>query len=249
MTVGLECFHRRHQRFLDRYINDPSYKLNHLNRDTQWETSWGYDSLLYAPLLIYAKQKRIRLYGLHPTDEMVHDVLTKGIDAIPTSLLKGVVTQEPGHYEQYQRIMKVSPEKLARNPSFSKHFDRMYQVQCFREEYMAESVLVEVNRHQKHPQGHWTAVLAGENHILGRGGIPSRALRRSSSSLLATGHTPGMKLTPKNRGVFTVMPRTISFPMVANEAPGRMAADYVWYVENDTLKTGQVNASPFRNLA
>jgi Haem-binding uptake, Tiki superfamily, ChaN len=170
------------------------------------------------------------------------------VDAVPTSVLKGVVTQEPGHYELYQRLMHVSPAKLVENPTFLTHFDRMYQVQCFREEYMAESVLLEVNRHLKHPQGHWTAVLAGENHILGRGGIPSRALRRLSSSLLAsTGPYSTHKMLPKNRGVFTIMPRTIAFPMVANEAPGRMAADYVWYVENDNLKKDQVNASPFRH--
>jgi uncharacterized iron-regulated protein len=248
LTVGMECFQRRHQQFLDRFVRDPNYSLNHLSQDTTWDTTWGYDMLFYAPLLTYAKSKGIRLYGLHPTDELVQAVLVHGVDAVPTSVLKGVVTQESDHYEQYQRLMKVSPEKLAHNPTFLTHFDRMYQVQCFREEYMAESILLEVNRHLKHPQGHWTAVLAGENHILGRGGIPSRASRRLSSSLLASAGPYGThKLLPKNRGVYTVMPRTIAFPMVANEAPGRMAADYVWFVENDNLKKDQVNESPLRH--
>jgi uncharacterized iron-regulated protein len=248
LTVGMECFQRGHQQYLDRFIHDPSYSLNHLNQDTKWDTTWGYDMLLYAPLLTYAKSKGIRLYGLHATDELVQAVLVHGVDAVPSSVLKGVVTQEPGHYQQYQQLMKVSPEQLVQNPTFLTHFDRMYQVQCFREEYMAESVLLEVNRHLKHPQGHWTAVLAGENHILGRGGIPSRALRRLSSSLLAsTGSYSTQKILPKNRGVFTVMPRTIAFPMVANDAPDRMAAHYVWYVESDNLEKDQVNASPLRH--
>ena len=131
---------------------------------------------------------------------------------------------------------------LEQNPSLKAHFDRWYQVQRFREEFMAESVALMLRRHHHgqahhHHGGHWTAVLAGENHILGREGIPSRALRRASLSSETTSRP--------SRGVYTIMPRTASFPIVASDAPSRMQADYIWFVENESLKANEVNMSPF----
>jgi len=236
LTVGMECFHRRHQEFLDKYIEVQSYGLRDLKRDTNWDKVWGYDFLHYAPLLTYAKSKNVRIYGLHPSDEMVHSVLSRGLDAVPTSLIKGVESHQPTHYAQYKRIMGLTADAQS-NPHYMGIFNRAYLVQCFREEYMAESVSLQVKRYKSHKQGHWTAVLAGENHILGRGGIPSRALRKSAKFL-----TQGDSV---NRGLYTIIPRTIAFPVIANDAPGSSSADYVWFVENDNLQNDKVNASPF----
>merc|ERR1719232_626805 len=136
---------------------------------------------------------------------MVHSVMSRGLDAVPSSLVKGVESKQPAHYEQY----------------------------------MAESVSLQVKRFKSHEQGHWTAVLAGENHILGRGGIPCRALRKSAKYL-----TKGESV---NRGLYTIIPRTVAFPVIANDAPGSSSADYVWFVENDNLQSDKINASPFGN--
>merc|ERR1712194_843499 len=85
---------------------------------------------------------------------------------------------------------------------------------------MAESIA----RHQReYKKGNgWIITLAGERHILHRDGIPLRALRRSK-----------VKSGIQNRGVFTIVPRTVNFPIIAKEAPGITSTDYVWFVERD----------------
>jgi uncharacterized iron-regulated protein len=126
LTVGIECFQRDHQGFLDQFIRSPEYSLNQLQQDTQWDTTWGYDLLHYAPLLTYAKSKGIRVYGIHPTQEQVQQVLVDGIQAVPTSLLQGVTRNnepEQRDYQQYQHKLGITNKIVAHSPSMKAHFD------------------------------------------------------------------------------------------------------------------------------
>ena len=124
---------------------------------------------------------------IKPRLDDVDQVLANGIEAVPTSLLKGVTSNnepEHRHYQQYQKKLGITDELIAHSPSIKAHFDRWYLVQRFREEFMAETIAMMVHKYQTKTStdtSHWTTVLAGENHILGREGIPSRALRRASA--------------------------------------------------------------------
>jgi len=111
----------------------------------------------------------------------------------------------------------------------------------FRDDYMAETAATHMIRH---PEG-WVVLFAGERHILKRDGIPSRALRGLAKLRLAF---PSL---PSNRGVFTIVPRTISFPLVLKDALGMEAADYVWYVQRDpsvSFNEHDVNNAPIETF-
>ena len=72
VAVGLEAFQRIHQTYLDRYVSaDPNYGLNELFRDVDWQQTWGYDPLHYAPILEDARRTGMRLVGLSPPDELL----------------------------------------------------------------------------------------------------------------------------------------------------------------------------------
>lgn len=143
---------------------------------------------------------------------------------------------------------------------------RAYEGQCTRDDYMAESVAQYVGDY-----GGWMVVLAGSNHIEYRDGLPdkiatrvTKALRKNQISigqdrgggaasashrLAASASHSGRAGDPSFtfRGVHTVVPRSVVFPVQARDYPTRSFADYVWFVEQDAgfFENG-VNQAPSR---
>jgi len=223
LAIGMECFQRKHQKYLDKFISSSSGEsLRKLKIDTNWDNTWGYDILHYAPILLFAQKHNIRILGLHPSNDLVEKVREKGLSAIPRSIIDGVSTSDLGHYKRFRSttLSELDETVFGCKEAMEAHLRKIYEVQCFREEYMAETVA----RHQRETKGcAWIITLAGERHILHRDGIPFRALRRD------TAKRPGIQ----NRGIFTIVPRTVNFPVILHEAPGIGSADYVWFVERD----------------
>ena len=111
---------------------------------------------------------------------------------------------------------------------------------------MAETVAMQMAK--KHSG--WVVILAGERHILGRDGIPFRALRRMAAH--KTEDLDALNGDVLNRGVFTFLPRTVSFPISAKEAPGMRSADYVWFLQRDpkiSFDPSVVNMAPREHLS
>ena len=111
----------------------------------------------------------------------------------------------------------------------------------FRDDYMADTAATHMNRH---PDG-WVVLFAGERHILKRNGIPSRALRALAKGRLS------LASLPSSRGVFTIIPRTIHFPLFLTDALGMEEADYVWYIQRDPavpFKEHDVNDAPIESF-
>jgi len=129
--------------------------------------------------------------GLHPSDALVDLVQTKCLASVPPSVIRNVSLNDRGHFRDFQRLALqqldgVCPEAL------DTLIHREYEVQCFREEYMAESVAL----HAGHRPDGWVAVLAGERHIVNRNALPFRALRRVTAHRMKHPSSP----TVSNRG-------------------------------------------------
>mmetsp|Transcript_6398 Transcript_6398/g.13842 ORF Transcript_6398/g.13842 Transcript_6398/m.13842 type:complete len:419 (+) Transcript_6398:76-1332(+) len=251
LSVGMEMFQRRHQIYLDRYVAKPQeYSLADLMRDTKWNSTWGYDILHYLPLLLFAQKFRIRILGLHPSEEEVEFVKLHGLNANNGSssppIIGGVRTDDREHAEDFRRVtaLQMSLSDFGGCvEAMEAAIARQYEVQCFREEYMAETAAIQM---ASQPDG-WIALLAGERHILKRNGLPFRALRRSTNIRMKG----FLSLPSLNRGLFTIVPRTEPFPAAAKDAIGMESADYVWYVQRDPsteFREHEVNAAPMRKM-
>lgn len=235
LAIGMECFQRQDQKILDLFIQGEASFLD-LIKESDWDKNWGYDFLHYAPILLYAKRKGIRILGLHPSNDLVEQVQNKGLASIPSEIIKGVSLSDQTHFERFRRNMP-STSCFDCQDAFEAHIRRSYEVQCFREEYMAESIAL----HQMEKESGWVISLAGENHVLGRDGIPFRALRRTTAKIPFH----------RNRGVFTILPKTVQFPVILSGAPGMESADYVWFVERDPsiiFDESSVNLAPRMSL-
>jgi hypothetical protein len=206
LSIGMEMFQRQHQKFLDQYIEELDYGIRDLQRETNWDTTWGYDILHYLPILLFAKKHGIHIVGLHPSDEQVEYVKQEAIS----------------NYGYCKEAIDIA-------------------VTLFREEYMAENAAIQMNRQ---PYG-WVALLAGERHILRRDGLPSRALRTFAEGRRK--FSKNFSAMQPSRGVFTIAPKVISFPIAAYDTVGIESADYVWYVQRDSsteFREDKVNNAP-----
>ena len=206
LSIGMEMFQRRHQKFLDKYIENSEYSVRDLQRDADWDRTWGYDILHYLPILSFAKKHSIRIVGLHPSDEEVDHV-------------------------QRQSLLEFGGCEELTDAA----------VTLFREEYMAESAALQMNNQ---PHG-WVALLAGERHVMRRDGLPSRVLRTFAGGRIKSSES--LSVEPPSRGVFTIVPQVISFPLAAKDTLGIESADYVWYVQRDPsvdFKEDKVNNAP-----
>eukprot|EP00571_Detonula_confervacea_P014382 CAMPEP_0172303130 /NCGR_PEP_ID=MMETSP1058-20130122/4710_1 /TAXON_ID=83371 /ORGANISM="Detonula confervacea, Strain CCMP 353" /LENGTH=361 /DNA_ID=CAMNT_0013013843 /DNA_START=424 /DNA_END=1509 /DNA_ORIENTATION=+ len=243
LSIGMEMFQRQHQKYLDQFIAKSDYGIGDLKRDTNWDVTWGYDILHYLPLLLFAKKFGIRILGLHPSDELVEQAEREGLsNLLAASVIDEVCTTDLEHAEDFRRLamQRLSLTDYGCQEAMDAAIWREYEVKCFREDYMAETAAMQMARR---PDG-WIAILAGEQHILRRNGIPLRALRRSSRKSSSVTASPS-----RSRGVFTIVPKTISFPIAAKDAPGIESADYVWYVQRDPsteFREDKVNNAPYR---
>jgi len=271
-AIGMECFQRKDQFFLDKFVNSkPSaYTINDLKRDVNWDSNWGYDILHYVSILNQAQKYKLRILGLHPSQELVDTVSEFGLAGLPDSVITNVNTKSKAHWEKFKQTTQETLEIKSNDGvgsicdgAIESYIERLYEVQCFREEYMAETAALHmVKQEQKNNPG-WVVILAGERHILGRDGIPNRTLRRMASMLTSiassasshrkasvTAAAKGKGSKVSHRGIFTFLPKCVSFPVsLAKEAPDHKSADYVWFTQrnlNTAFDASVVNAAPTR---
>ena len=141
------------------------------------------------------------------------------------------------HAVDFHRVTAHGPPPPGADPAAAL---RAYEVQCFREEYMAATAAAHLVASDG---GGWLALLAGERHVRGRRGLPARTARRLAAA------TSGARKAPCDfRGAFVVVPRTAPPPAREDAMPGTEVADYLWYVARDAGDTAfredRVNRAP-----
>ena len=232
VAVGLEAFQRIHQTYLDRYVSaDPNYGLNELFRDVDWQQTWGYDPLHYAPILEDARRTGMRLVGLSPPDELL-DAVAKagGVRNLESPLWpflpEGGVCNDN------------APGRVERLYGSSVDAERLTAVQNFRDEYMADAAA----RHYdaKKTRDGWLVLLAGQRHVANRDGLPDRVARRVARAASTPAHGDAVF-----RGVHTILPETTNFPVKLACLPSSTYGDVVWLQPKSAdFDPSKVNRAP-----
>jgi len=198
VVVAMEFFQQGHQGALDRYLGGEITEDEFL-REVDWDESWGYDYLLYRPLLLMAKEKGIKVLALNAPAAIVKKVAREGLEGL-----------DPDERDQLPRDIDLTVEahraylrNIYRRHSHDdlKDFEHFYEAQCVWEETMARNL----SKYQKE-RGERLVVFAGNGHITHKFGIPDRAIRRFPAALV------------------TIMP----YPIGKKEAIEKETADYVW---------------------
>ena len=180
LAIALEMFQRPFQPILNRYLAQEIDETE-LRKQTEYDTRWGFDWELYAPILRFAQAKQISLIALNTPTEITHKVAASGIDSLAGKDFRYIPPLSDiklDHPEYRQRLLHIYQQHLEDQQGNSKEADNFYTAQVLWDETMAEAIAL---YYQNHPQVH-IAVLVGKAHVIYDYAIPERVARRINSS-------------------------------------------------------------------
>lgn len=221
IAIGMEAFYRQHQPALDDFIfSHKNFEL--LKKQTDWQTTWGYDLNYYSKILRYASKNNIRILGLNCPQPVVHYVSQVGLQNLPEelkNLLPSVDISDKLHRQQFDSEMVAAglPSHALKGASLQ----RMYEAQCLWDDYMAESASMYLGSEQAAKR---LVIIAGSGHVLGRSGIPNRILKR-----LPAGSSSPFVVVPQQVDWLPTGLPDIELPL------SRSDCDWAWYTEKEIV--------------
>ncbi len=167
VVIGMEMFKRPYQSVLDDWIAGKVDEKNLLKK-TNWEDEWGFDFQLYRDLLHYAKEHKIPVVALNATNDLRKKISSKGIAGLSPEEKNDLPKVDLSDFYHQLYLKKI----FSLHSQNKQQFQQFYEVQCFWEDYMAESI----SRYLASPAGHGKKMIAflGSGHIIYDFGVPKR---------------------------------------------------------------------------
>jgi uncharacterized iron-regulated protein len=179
LAIALEMFQRPYQPALDRYLAGQITEAE-LRQQSQFDQRWGYDWEHYAPILRFAKAKRLPVIALNTPTEVTRKVARQGLESLTASdrqFIPPASEIRTDNQAYRQRIQKIFTE-MHQGHSSSKNFEQFFQAQVLWDETMADRIAQFATTYPDYQ----IVVLAGQGHIIYGDGIPSRVARRLKNS-------------------------------------------------------------------
>ncbi|MBE9070858.1 ChaN family lipoprotein [Leptolyngbya cf. ectocarpi LEGE 11479] len=182
IAIGLEMFQRPFQSVLDQYIAGEITEAD-LVEQSEYETRWGFDWELYAPIIRYAQANQIPLIALNTPREITKKVAREGLTSLTGPDLEHIppLTDIDTSNENYQAMLAQVFSQHGGHGNSGPSFENFFAAQVLWDETMAASVADFVTD----APNTQVLVMAGEGHIVYGFGIPSRVERRLGDDLVA----------------------------------------------------------------
>lgn len=206
LVMAMEMFQRPFQSVLARYLAGDLTEAELITL-SQYNQRWGFDWELYAPIVRFAKEKRLSIVALNTPTEVTRKVARSGLESLTPQDFRFIpprsaIVLEP---ESYRERLRQIYEESHQGKTNSVAFDRFFQAQVLWDETMAERIAQILQKQSDS----LVIALVGQGHLLYGDGIPSRVTRRlpkvSQVSILLN---PSQELT---------------------ETSEKAIADYFWY--------------------
>ncbi len=182
MAIGMEMFQRPYQPVLEKFLQGKLTEAA-LQKESQYKKRWGYPWENYAPVLRFAKEKRLPLLALNTPAEVTRRVSRRGLRSLRVADRKFIPPPSEIRTDNrlYRKSMKEVFEGFHHEVFHKKgkakgrqRFERFFQAQVLWDETMADTIAQFL---KKNPRS-YVVVLAGQGHIAYGYGIPSRVARR-----------------------------------------------------------------------
>ena len=203
VSVGMEMFDRTYQHKLDRW-SAGDWDWSEFLGQVHWYANWRYPDKLYKDILMYIRQKKLKIVGLNIPFCLPPKIAVGGLDSLSASeralLPDKIDTTDADHRAYVENIYKMHKLRGRDN------FEYFYQAQCAWEDGMAQTIAAGLG------SGHMV-VLAGNGHIIRKFGIPKRVNRRIQVPYLTVYlATPDETIPPDAGDFIWVTPKTSGHP-------------------------------------
>jgi uncharacterized iron-regulated protein len=212
MAIALEMFQKPYQSAIDGYLNNTLSEAELLEQ-TQYKKRWGFDWEFYAPILRFAKAKRIPVLALNTPTEITRKVARSGLETLSADDFKWIPPRSEIDLSNasYRKRILETYESFHQGKGNSDGFERFFQAQVLWDETMAAAI---AQYWLKYPDRQ-IVVLVGQGHVIFGEGIPSRVARRLNAAGQKKWKQVSVLLNPS--------------PEIKNAAS--KAADFFWFSE------------------
>ena len=175
LWIGMEMLQTRHQPALDEFIAGLLDEEG-FQKAVDWPRIWGQNFGLYAPILRFARQNRIRILALNARSELVRTVARKGLSGLTPEEKEEIPSPWPSVSEAYRA--RIEDQFQGHDRGKLPSLEQFVEAQLLWDATMAETLGREMAGWQG-PGPLRVAVLVGKGH-LGRGmGVPKALENRS----------------------------------------------------------------------
>jgi uncharacterized iron-regulated protein len=181
-VVGIEWLEQPFQAACDR-LSAGEIEVEEFARLVDWPQNWGFPLELYAPILSFVREHRLRLVALNAPLEVVRRVGRSGLASLEPAQRAQVAPALDLADQAYRARLAEQFKAFAgqHGPALE---DNFFTAQVVRDETMAERLAKEL---YPWPDGGGRAVvLAGGGHLAHRQGLPPRLARRLPGVRLLT---------------------------------------------------------------
>lgn len=175
-AIALEMFQRPYQGVVNDYLAGKIDEQELLDK-SEYKQRWGYPWQYYAPIVQFAKAKKLPVIALNTPTEITRLVAKNGLDSLTPEQRKFIPPLSQIHAdnaEYRQHLLGIFQQHQVDAKGNSPDFEKFFQAQVLWDETMAEGIAKFV---QTNP-GYQVLVLVGKGHIVYNYGIPSRVARR-----------------------------------------------------------------------
>lgn len=199
LGVGMEMFQKPYQSALDGHIRGATSEEEMLTA-TEYRTRWGFEWLLYQPIVRFCKANGIPVAALNAPRELtrrIREVGVEGLKAEEKKQLEGIDFQVKAHRDHwYEQLAAMHGQASA--PKEQK--DKGYAIMTVWDGFMARTA-AEFFKARKLRR---MVVLAGSGHIDRGFGIPDRASKAHGGSALTVKIVVGEEKAEPGLADFTI---------------------------------------------
>lgn len=149
IIIGMEMFQQPFQQYLDLYI-EGKISEDELLEKTEYKKRWGYDFKYYRDILLFAKEKKIKVVALNVPTEFLKEVREKGIESVKSEYLPDkridYTPQEMEFINSVMREHKVSNPKMFVDIQYSWDAGMSYRIFKIKQEYPEHVVIVLIGK-------------------------------------------------------------------------------------------------------
>ena len=216
-TIGMEMFGWDGQPALDTYVSTIQPVTNEFLEQVRWKQNWGGAFDDYAPLLTFARDRRLSVRAMNPPKPLIRHVVKVGLDRAKQDpewasweLDEEEIVDDPAYrekiFDQLQRCHGGSAE----------HYRTMYEASMVRDEGMARTLVLRMEELGRDRAGSRRLIVSytGGGHIQYNLPVPKRVARRLGGALKQTTIYMLSFDSSKTEDVRTLMQEPI--------------ADYIW---------------------
>lgn len=132
VLVGLEMYPYTEQAWLDRWSMGELSEAAFL-KDSRWYKNWGYHWLYYRDIFLFARDNRIRMFGVNIPREVVSAVNRKGLANLTPEERAHLPTKIDTDHEEHKRLFRAffgGGDVLHGGGMSQEQWERMFAAQC-----------------------------------------------------------------------------------------------------------------------